>query len=97
MKEQQKIVSITDRKTIPFSKAMQTRLEHLNVKALAMKAAADELGSSAQRAGNDVKDYLTYCREELDAPAEKYDLHRIDVGFERKKEKNTKEGLDGIH
>ncbi len=97
MKEQKPTsIDSVQRKCIPFSSAMQKKVSRMNTIANTLSDVAKGAQAMAQKAQVDLQDYLLYCRDELSAPEDHYELKRIDVGFELKG-KTPKEDLDGIH
>lgn len=97
MKEQEKsnVTDIADarKRHIPFSRAMRKKVSRMNTVANTLESVSKGAQAQAQAAQVDLQDYLLYCRDELGAPEEHYEIKRIDVGFALKK----KEDLDGIH
>ncbi len=81
---------------IPFTPAMQKKVSRMNTIAKTLIGVAKGAEAQAKGAEVDLQDYLLYCREELSAPEDHYELKRIDIGFELKT-KSSKEDLDGLH
>lgn len=97
MSKDQQISNVTEirKRYVPFSAAMQKKILRMNTIANTLSDVAKGAEAVAQAAQVALQDYLLYCREELGAPEDHYELKRIDVGFELKS-KDSKEDLDGI-
>jgi len=94
-KEQERKSPITEvvshtSKIIPLSKAMVTKATAMNINVRAKLDIANSIQALADKAQAELNDYIAYCRDELGASAKKYDLQRMDVGFELKKEEKEK-------
>ena len=89
-----KVVEMERGKCIPFSKGMSKKVVRMNTIANTLADVAKGLEDQAQKAQVDLQDYLSYCRDELNAPEALYELKRIDTGFELKEQEGD---LDGIH
>ena len=85
-KESTKPTEVTTHKPkcIPLSKAMTRKAMRMNQAAKTLGEVSKSIEAQAQKAQADLNDYLLYCRDELNAPESKYDLKRVDVGFELK-------------
>jgi hypothetical protein len=68
-------------KSKKFSKAMISRVMQMNTKTKALETVAKTLVAQAQQAGQELNDYISYCREELNAPVDQYDLKDLNNGF----------------
>ena|SRR3990167_5881769 len=65
----------------PMSPAMISRAQVLNIRAKMAQEILLEVQEKTKKTVEELNDYLAYCRAELNAPAEQYELKSLEIGF----------------